>query len=223
MKRVKKAFGVTVNDAVLAANALALRRYLEKRGELPDQPLTCAVPISLKSASEKNEFSNKVSVLSIHLPTHLPDPAAIVHAVHRETTDAKTLHQAVDEDLVPRWLQYIPPLLTSAGAHLFSDLDLAERVSPVWNVVVSNMMGPPLPLYFGGARVEAVYPMGPVGEGMGLNVTLLSNMGRLDIGVLTCPDLVPDPWEIAEGIAEAFELLLACAEEIANAPRAVRS
>ncbi len=76
---------------------------------------------------------------------------------------------------------------------------------PMMNLAVSNMMGPPIPLYFGGARVEAVYPMGPVGEGMGLNITVLSNMGRLDVGVLTCRELVPEPWELAEGIARAVE------------------
>jgi WS/DGAT/MGAT family acyltransferase len=213
VKRIKDAFGVTVNDAVLAASTLALRRYLEVRGELPDRPLYSAVPISLKSDGEKKEFSNKVSVLSIRLPVHLEDPAAVVRAVHRETSDAKALHQAVDEELIPRWLQHIPPLLTTAAANFASDPDLMSRVPPLWNVIVSNMMGPPIPLYFGGARVEAVYPMGPVSPGMGLNVTLLSNMGRLDIGVLTCPDLVPDPWEITNGYAEAFRLLLKCLDD----------
>jgi diacylglycerol O-acyltransferase len=69
------------------------------------------------------------------------------------------------------------------------------------------MRGPPFPLYFGRARVEAVYPMGPVGEGVGLNVTLLSNMGRLDVGVLACRELVPDPWEIADGFTAALAAL----------------
>ena len=80
------------------------------------------------------------------------------------------------------------------------------------NLVVSNMMGPPVPLYFGGARVEAIYPMGPVGEGVGLNITLLSNMGRLDMGVLACRELVPDPWEITEGFTRALAVLAAAAE-----------
>ena len=80
------------------------------------------------------------------------------------------------------------------------------------NLVVSNMMGPPVPLYFGGARVEAVYPMGPVGEGVGLNITLLSNMGRLDVGVLACRELVPDAWEITDGFSRALALLSAAAE-----------
>jgi WS/DGAT/MGAT family acyltransferase len=216
VKRVKKAFGVTVNDAVLAACALALRRYLQARNALPEQPLVCAVPISLKSDSEKRDFTNKVSALSIRLPTHLEDPAAIVQAVHRETVDAKHVHQAVEEDVLPQWLQFLPPTLTTLSVRLYSELDVANRVPPMWNVVISNMMGPPVPLYFGGARVEAVYPMGPAGEGIGLNITLLSNMGRIDMGVLACREIVPDPWEITEGFTRAVRDLELAAEKVEN-------
>jgi hypothetical protein len=87
----------------------------------------------------------------------------------------------------------------------------------MFNVILSNVMGPPIPLYFGGARVEAVFPMGPVGEGMGLNVTVLSNMGRLDIGVLTCTEALPDPWEITASFAQAVGELLVAAEKLENA------
>jgi WS/DGAT/MGAT family acyltransferase len=217
VKRVKRAFGVTVNDVVLGASALALRRYLASRNALPDAPLICTVPVSLKTDSEKQEFSNKVTVMSIRLPTHLADPAEVLRAVHRETVDAKQVFQAVDADLVPRWLELTPPLMTTLGARLYSELDLADRVPPMVNVAVSNMMGPPIPLYFGGARVEAIYPMGPVGEGMGLNVTVLSNMGRLDVGVLACREQVPDPWEIADHLADAVQELARLAEKLENA------
>jgi WS/DGAT/MGAT family acyltransferase len=212
VKRVKNAFGVTVNDAVLAACSLAVRRWLVARDALPDRPLLCMVPVSLKAAAEKQEFSNKVSGMTIRLPTHLEDPEAVVRAVRRETADAKRVFQAVEEDLVPAWLQLVPPLLTTFGTRMYSELHVADRVPSIVNLVVSNMMGPPVPLYYGGARVEAVYPMGPVGEGVGLNITLLSNMGRLDVGVLACRELVPDPWEIIDGFARALAALLAAAD-----------
>jgi WS/DGAT/MGAT family acyltransferase len=221
VKRVKDAFDVTVNDAVLAAFALAVRRYLLARDALPEQPLACMVPVSTKSATEKQEFSNKVSMMSVLLPTHLAEPEAIVRAVHTETAKAKHVLESVEEDLVPAWLQLLPPLLTQLGVRLYSELDLADYLPPRLNVLLSNMRGPPVPLYFGGARVEAVYPMGPVGEGLGLNVTVLSNMGRLDVGVLTCRELVPDPWEIAEGFTRAVADLEAAAEKRAG-PAEVR-
>jgi WS/DGAT/MGAT family acyltransferase len=217
VKRLKRAFGVTVNDLVLAACAIVIRDYLRERDALPDRPLLCMVPVSLKAEAERQELSNKVSGMTIRLPTHLEDPEAIVRAVHRETEDAKRVFQAVEDDVVPAWLELVPPLATGFGAQLFSELHVADRVPPVVNLVVSNMRGPPFPLYFGGARVEAVYPMGPVGEGVGLNVTLLSNMGRLDVGVLACRELVPDPWEIADGFTRALAVLSSRAARSAEA------
>jgi WS/DGAT/MGAT family acyltransferase len=217
LKRVKRAFGVTVNDAVLAACALSVRSYLEARGALPDDPLVCVVPVSLKTESEKKEFSNKVATMSIRLPTHLADPGEVLRAVHRETVEAKYIFQAVEASLIPRWLQLVPPLLTTYGAQLVSEFDLVDRAGPMMNLAVSNMMGPPIPLYFGGARVEAIYPMGPVGEGMGLNITVLSNMGRVDVGVLACRELLPDPQSIADGFARGVRKLERAAETGARA------
>lgn len=213
LKRIKNTFGGTVNDAVLAACALSVRRYLESRGALPDAPLVCMVPVSLKDAGEKKKFSNKVSLMSVRLPTHLSDPEAIVQEVRQQTAAAKHVFQAVEGDLISEWLELLPPLLTTYGARLYSELKVADRMPTMMNLVVSNMMGPPVPLYFGGARVEAVYPMGPVGEGLGVNMTVLSNMGRVDIGVLTCRETVPDPWVLADGFAEAVAELERAAEK----------
>jgi WS/DGAT/MGAT family acyltransferase len=211
LKRVGKAFGVTVNDAVLAACTLALRRYLEARGALPDAPLACAMPISMKSEEELRQFSNKVTVMTVRLPTHLDDPKAIVRRVREETVAAKRAFAESNPELVLGWLDWLPGPLVSAGARLFSALELAERVSMPWNCVISNMRGAPFPLYFAGAQVLATYPMGPAGDGVGLNLTVLSNMGRLDFGVLASGSGMPDPWALADGFAAAVEELRALA------------
>jgi hypothetical protein len=90
-----------VNDAVLAACALAVRRYLAEREALPEKPLLCLMPVSLKTSTEKQDFSNKVSMMAIRIPTDLEDPEEVVRAVHRETTDAKHVFEAVEDDLMP--------------------------------------------------------------------------------------------------------------------------
>jgi WS/DGAT/MGAT family acyltransferase len=214
VKRIKNAFGATVNDVVLGACALSVRRYLEARDALPDKPLFCLVPVSTKSEGEKEGLFNKVSAMVVELPTHLESPADMIAAIHRNAADAKRVFAAIEHDLVPAWLHYLPPLLTNATAQLYSDWKLADRRGPPGaNLVGSNMMGPPVPLYFGGARVEAVYPMGPVGEGLGLNFTVLSNMGRLDVGVLAGPEIVPEVWEVAEGFGSAVAELCLAAEK----------
>jgi hypothetical protein len=84
---------------------------------------------------------------------------------------------------------------------------------PMFNLVVSNVMGPPVPLYFGGARVDAIFPMGPVGEGLGLNITVLSNMGRLDVGILACTEAVAEPFELAEAFERAAGEFVVAAEK----------
>ncbi len=82
---------------------------------------------------------------------------------------------------------------------------VVERVPPMWNVVVSNMPGSPAPFYCAGARVKAVYPLGPVVDGVGLNLTFLSNAGRVDIGAMACRELIGDLEGLASGIVEAVE------------------
>jgi hypothetical protein len=170
------------------------------------------VPVSVKSEEELRHFSNKVSVMSVRLPTHLGDPAAIVRAVQEESDAAKRSFEASDPELLLGWLDWAPGPLVSIGARLFTGLELANHVALPWNCVVSNMRGAPIPLYFAGARVLATYPMGPAGDGVGLNITVLSNMGRLDFGVLAAGDAVPDVWDLADGFAAAVDELRAIAE-----------
>jgi len=202
-----------VNDAILAAYSLALLQYLLERDGLPDAPLHCSIPVSLKSDSERQDFSNKVTGTSIELPTHLEDPEEVVEAVHLATRNAKAVLEAVEDEIIPQWLEMIPGSLTELALKAVTDLKVVEYMPLPFNVILSNIVGPPIPLYFGGARVEAVFPMGPIGEGMGLNVTVLSNMGRLDIGVLTCTEVVPEPWEITRAFSQAVGELLLAAEK----------
>jgi diacylglycerol O-acyltransferase len=218
VKQIKNAFGVTVNDAVLAACSLSLRRYLADHDDLPEEPLVCAVPVSLRENSDR-EFSNKVSFMLVTLPTHLEEPEAVIRAVHQESRRAKRLFQALEPNLFDGLLGLVAPPLLGIGARLYSGLGLADHIPMPANLGISNVPGPPIPLYMAGARVLATYPMGPVFDGLGLNITVLSNMGRLDIGVMACPETVPDVWDIAEGFGQAVaELRVAAEKHAAEAP-----
>jgi hypothetical protein len=81
----------------------------------------------------------------------------------------------------------------------------------VHNLVVSNVPGPQIPLYFLGAEVEAMYPMGPIFHGAGLNITVMSLNGRLNVGLISCPELLPDLWDMADGFPIGIAELLAAA------------
>ena len=100
------------------------------------------------------------------------------------------------------------------ATRLYSRLNLADRHPPIYNVVVSNVPGPDFPLYLDGAELVATYPMGPIMEGAGLNVTVLSYLDNVDFGFLAGAELVPDVWDMADVVEEAMADLLAAADEI---------
>jgi WS/DGAT/MGAT family acyltransferase len=218
MKLVKSTFGTTVNDVVLAATTMTLRRYLEKHDDLPDAPLVCSVPVSVHGKSEV-EGTNQVSTMFVRLPVQLADPVEILRTINAETKEAKIMQSAIGADTLQDFAQFVPPALFNRAMRLYSGWNLADRHRPVHNLVVSNVPGPPIPLYAAGAQVKGVFPFGPLLEGAGLNVTVLSNMGHVDFGVIACRELVPDVWDIADGFGEAVLELRKLAEE-ASAPPA---
>ncbi len=126
------------------------------------------------------------------------------------------MQNAIGADLLQDFAQFIPPTLFNRAMRLYSNYNLADRHRPVHNLIVSNVPGPPIPLYTAGAQVVGVYPFGPLLEGAGLNLTVLSNMGHVDFGVIACRELVPDVWDIADGFAEAVLFLKKRADEEAG-------
>lgn len=222
IKHVKNAFETTVNDVVLAAVTQALRRDLDRRGALPGRALVASVPVSARRSGESAHSFNRVSAMFVGLPVHLADPLDQLRAVHADSDTAKKMMASLGKDLLGEWVELLPPLLFAQAMQLYSSMHLADRHAPVHNLVVSNVPGPPVPLYAGGARVLAVYPLGPILEGAALNVTVFSYEDAVDIGIVTCPDLVPEVHTLAEGIATAVGELRALADRVATSPASPR-
>ncbi|HEY3470230.1 MAG TPA: wax ester/triacylglycerol synthase family O-acyltransferase [Amycolatopsis sp.] len=211
IKEVKNAFGVTVNDVVLALVAGALRDFLEARGELPDDPLVATVPVSVHDRTEREHGSNKVSAFFASLPTHLADPAARVFFLAEANRLSKDHHYDIDADMLQDWAQFSAATMFGLAVRAYSALRLAEKHPVVHNLVVSNVPGPPMPLYLLGARITGLYPLGPVFHGAGLNVTVLSNAGKVHVGLLGARELVKDLWPLADALPEALAQLLKAA------------
>jgi len=212
MRHIKSTFGTTINDVVLASCTQTLRHYLIEHDDLPDAPLVCSVPVSVHGRSE-HEGTNQVSTMFVRLPVQLDDPVEQLQTISAETREAKEVQNAIGADMLQDFAQFVPPTLFNLAMRAYSDLNLADRHRPVHNLIVSNVPGPPVPLYIAGAQLVGVYPFGPLLEGAGLNVTVLSNMGHVDIGVIACRELVPDVWNIAEGFNEAVLQLKKRADE----------
>jgi diacylglycerol O-acyltransferase len=203
---VHHALDVTINDVVLAATTMAMRGYLVARDEVPTEPLVASVPVARRRDGE--QYGNHTSNILVRLPVQLDDPRAVVASVHETSTVAKAAGQALDATLIDRWLGLLPAALLTAGAAVYSRFGLGRHHPPIFNTVVSNVPGPPMPLYLAGARVVALYPMGPLVANTGLNLTMISHDGKVDVGIIACPDLVDDVGELADRFVDAVAALV---------------
>ena len=206
IKTVKNRFGVKVNDVVMALCAGVLRQYLLDHGELPDTPLVAMVPVSVRDKSDR-PGRNQVSGLFSSLETHIADPAKRLRAIADANSVAKEHSSAIGATLLQDWSQFAAPAVFGLAMRVYSSMRLSER-RPVHNLVISNVPGPQVPLYYLGAQVKAMYPLGPIFHGSALNVTVMSLAGRLDVGIISCPELLPDLWDLADDFPVALEELL---------------
>ena len=206
VKEVKNALGASVNDIVLALSAAALRRYLHDRDELPTRPLMAGVPVSVGDMGTRSS-GNMVSNLFTSIPTDVADPIERVRTVHRMMKGAKEVHNALGAEMLADWTELTPPRPFAAFMRFYSRRELASRHRPPINVVISNVPGPQAALDVAGARLVSIYSMGPILEGIGLNITVWSYCGSLNFGIVSCRELMPDLWRLTDYIQDALEEL----------------
>ncbi|MFS2292114.1 MAG: wax ester/triacylglycerol synthase family O-acyltransferase [Actinomadura sp.] len=214
IKEVRRGLGGSVNDVVMALCATALRKWLDKRGDLPDRPLVAAVPVSLRRGGDAAEPGNQLSVMTAPLATHVPDPADRYAAVRRDMTAAKRRFVGSSGSWVREMSGILPAPI--AGAVIRFALQAAPGLSlrPV-NLMISNVPGPQFPLYLCGAKVLGYYPISVVTDvSGGLNITVFSYDGKVDVGIVACRDLVPDPSEIVDHLVDALDELKGLSREV---------
>ena len=217
VKAVRKELGGTVNDIVLALCAGSLRNYLERRGELPAEPLVAMVPISVRTEDQKGELGNRVSSMLTSLATDVDDPVKRLEVIQENTRGAKEQDKAIGADTLTNWAEFAAPAVAARAARLISRTKVLDRLRPVFNVTISNVPGPPFPLYSAGAEMVAIYPMGPIMDSAALNITVMSYMGTMYFGVVACRDTLPDVDDIGQGLSDALaELLKAAGAEPAG-------
>lgn len=204
VKEIRKRFDVTVNDVVLALTGSAIRRYLVERGELPKQSLVVTIAVSHRALGD-TRADNQVGTASIPWATDRADPVARLLRIHRAAERAKESARGTDSQILPQLGEAFAPALLNLLFRIGG-----ERGASVFmpgNALVSNVRGTPVPLYIGGARIESMYPLSILAPTQGLNITAVSYCGRIDVGFTVDPDLVPDPWRLADGILPALEEL----------------
>lgn len=205
VKDIKNALGITVNDVVVTMCASAVRRWLQERDALPEDPLVAMIPVSVRSGDERGTFGNRISAMIVPIPTDVADPRRRLMRAHERLRSAKELHAALPANLLTDATRFIPPAVMSLAARRM--IDVLGRTRPPLNLVVSNVPGPREPLYLAGALVEALYPVSVVVDGVGLNMTVMSYRDHVDFGIITDRGQIDDAWPLMEHVRDAFDEL----------------
>ena len=210
VKKIKNAFELTVNDVVMALTTTALRRWLLDHDALPTIPLVAAVPVSVRADGVEGIAGNQVSVMIASLPTHIADPVDRLEAVHASMLEAKDSFEALPATLLQDLSAVLPTALSGLSSKAL--FQLATVPGLPFNLFVSNIPGPQLPLYVAGARVQGIHPVSAVSRVTGgLNLTLFSYDGALNFGLIACREMVPDLWKMIGYLADAADELITAA------------
>ena len=192
VKMIKNAYSVSVNDVVVALSAAALREFLIAHSDLPDEPLIAMIPISVRTEEQIGTYGNRISMMVVPIPTDEPDPVERLLRSHVEMSLAKDQHGALPANLMTDANNFIPPAVFARAARAITSVGANPRFRPHFNVTISNVPGPPIPLYVAGAKLEANFPISVVTDGVGLNITVLSYLDHLDFGIVGDRELAPD-------------------------------
>jgi len=187
---------------VLAICAGALRSYLSDKGELPTKPLVAMAPISVRG--EQEGTGNQVSAMLVSLATDIDN--ALDRLVHiRANTQRSKIHASA----LPanKLTEFLPSETLAAAARVYTRTRLGGYHRPLFNVTITNVPGPPVPLYAAGARVHSAFGMAPILDGLGLSLVVLSYYGKISIGISSCQQIVPDPEYMAECFARSLDEL----------------
>jgi WS/DGAT/MGAT family acyltransferase len=208
IKQIKKACGATINDIVMAVCAGALRRYLEDHDALPEENLIAMVPVSIRTGTEVDKWSNRVSAIFAELPTSTEDPLGRISDVHQAMVEGKGQFDLVPADILIEMSELAPPALSTRAARIATRTRFADWSSPPANLVVSNVPGPRTPMGIGDiAPLKHYYPVSTIVDGQGLNITVQSYVDVLDFGLVACRELVPDLWTLADYCIEEIGVL----------------
>ena len=184
--------GATLNDVVLAICAGALRRYFLEKKQLPEQPLVAMVPISTRDPDSDDSMGNHVSVMFIQLATDVGDPLKRLQKIQLNTLVGKLYQDMAAANSLMSYAELVPFGLAAMASRFYSQLLLAKRIPPPFNVIITNVPGPQNPFYLAGHKLLFNMGMGPIYDGVGLIIPVLSYNGTLTISPTSCAKLMPD-------------------------------
>ncbi|MBK5649020.1 MAG: wax ester/triacylglycerol synthase family O-acyltransferase, partial [Acinetobacter sp.] len=197
LRHISKSLGVTINDIVLAICSGALREYLLSQDALPKKPLIAMVPASVRD--DDSSMSNRITMILANLVTHKEDPLERLAIVRRSVQNAKEKFKRMNSNQI---LNYSAFVYSAAGLNIASGL-LPKRQA--FNLVISNVPGPREPLYWNGARLDALYPASIILDGQALNITMTSYLDKLEVGLTACRNALPKMQNLLTHLEEEIQ------------------
>lgn len=209
LKEIKQlrglAEGSTLNDVMLSITGGAMRRYLEHYDELPDNTVTAMAPINVREESEKNTMGNQVAAMFVPLGSHIESAQERMKYVAEETVKSKALTEAMGARQVSEMVKLAPASMMMPGANLASRLKLADYMKPTFNTVVTNVPGPPIPIYSAGAKMVNIFGLFCLADGIRLGHVVHSYMDKVTLTFTACRTAVPNPDFYAQCIQDSFD------------------
>ena len=204
---LKEKHDVKVNDVILAVVAGAFRRYMDRHQFEVDAPLVSAVPVSVRAEGDAS-MDNQISFMFVSLATDVDDPVERLQAIRKASQSSKAMQKAISAREIQSLGEVASPLILSTVTKTLYRTQLMAR-APIGGTVISNVPGPPVPLYFCGGKIIGIFPCSVIIPPAGLNVTVFSYMDRIDFGFHVDPDLVPDVWDVCRELEESMRDLMA--------------
>ncbi len=207
VKALRKIMGTTLNDIILAICAGALRRYLLEKNKLPKKPLVAMVPISTRDRQNQEQTGNQLSAMLVQLATHIEDPIERLETIYENTIKGKTYQGAMGAKNLTNLAEMVPFGIANQAARLYTRYNVAKLHNPVFNVVITNVPGPQMPIYLGGHKLHSIMGMAPIIDGMGLIITVLSYNGSITISPTSDINSMPDLDVFSDFMLEEANLL----------------
>jgi WS/DGAT/MGAT family acyltransferase len=206
-KRIKSALGGTVNDVVLCTVAGALRRWLRARGTRTEGlELRALVPVSIRAEDQRGKLGNQLAAVRGPLPVYVEDPVARLRTVREAMDGVKSSKKALGAEMITRFNDFAPPTLLAQAARI----NFSTRL---FNLIVTNVPGPQIPLYVLGREMLDVFPVAFLPQNHALAIAIMSYNGKIDFGLLGDYDAMEDITLIGEGIEAEIRQLLEAAKK----------
>ncbi len=212
IKSIKNAVeGATVNDVLLSVCAGGLRKYMIKHGRLPIKNLIGLAPVSVRKADEQGDMGNRISAMLFDMATNEVDPLKRLESLRKHTRTSKTYSQALPADQI---MEFVPSEVAAMAGRLYLRMGLSKLHNPFFNLIITNVPGPPIPLYLNKFKLQRMYGLGAAMDGLGLMIIIFSYAGTISLSVTGDTNALTDMEFFTSCLREAYNELNEAVEEI---------